>query len=315
MTSSAVLASIPSPSEGVWHLGPVPIRAYALSIITGILVAIWLGERRWVERGGRPGVVGDVAVWAVPFGIVGGRLYHVITSPDAFFGPGGDPMKALEIWRGGLGIWGAIALGGVGAWIGCRRNGVPLPAFGDAVAPGVVLAQAIGRLGNWFNQELFGRPTTLPWGLEIDPAHRPDGYEQFTTFHPAFLYELLWNVGVAALVIWADRRFRLGHGRAFALYVAAYTVGRAWIEALRIDDAERIGGLRLNQWTSAVVFLGAVTYLVVSARMRPGREDLAAADDAAAGDGAEGADGADGAADTSADDADGDGTRTDEVRA
>ena len=278
-TSTVVLAAIPSPSQGVWQLGPVPIRAYAFSIIAGILVAIWLGERRWVERGGRPGFVGDTAMWAVPFGIVGGRLYHVVTSPDEYFGPGGDPVQALRIWEGGLGIWGAVALGGVGAWISCRRNGVPLPVFADAVAPGVVLAQAIGRLGNWFNQELFGRPTTLPWGLEIDPARRPEGYEQFATFHPTFLYEMLWNVGVAALVIWADRRFRLGHGRAFALYVAAYTVGRAWIEALRIDEAEQIGGLRLNQWTSAVVFVGAVAFIVISARLRPGREQLVRSED------------------------------------
>jgi prolipoprotein diacylglyceryl transferase len=149
---------------------------------------------------------------------------------------------------------------------------VPLPAFGDALAPGLVLAQAIGRWGNWFNQELFGRPTDLPWGLRIDPENRPEGYEQFETFHPTFLYESLWNVGVAVLVVWADRRFRLGHGRAFALYVAAYCVGRAWIEALRIDDAQIILGLRLNEWTSLVVFLGAVVYFVVSARLRPGRE-------------------------------------------
>jgi prolipoprotein diacylglyceryl transferase len=214
-------------------------------------------------------------MWAVPIGIVGARIYHVVTSPDAYFGEGGDPWAALQIWRGGLGIWGGIAFGALGTWIGCRRQGISTAAFGDAVAPGVVLAQAIGRLGNWWNQELFGRPTTLPWALEIDERNRPDGFEQFATFHPAFLYELLWNVGVAVLVIWADRRFRLGHGRAFALYVAAYTVGRGWIEALRIDEAEQVFGLRLNQWTSLLVFLGAVTYLVVSARLRPGREDPA----------------------------------------
>ena len=208
----------------------------------------------------------------VPFGIIGGRIYHVITTPDAYFGAGGRPLHALYIWEGGLGIWGAIAFGGVGAWIGCRRRGIPLPAFADALAPGIALAQAVGRLGNYFNQELFGKPTDLPWAVTIDVAHRPEGYLDQATYHPTFLYELLWNVGVAALVIWADRRFRLGHGRAFALYVAAYTVGRGWIEALRIDPAHDFLGLRLNDWTSLLVFLGAVAYLVVSARLRPGRE-------------------------------------------
>ncbi|MCY7372383.1 MAG: prolipoprotein diacylglyceryl transferase [Spirochaetaceae bacterium] len=267
-----VLASFPSPSEGVWNLGPLPLRAYALFIIVGIGVAIWLGDRRWVARGGRPGDVMEIATWMVPFGIVGGRIYHVITSPQAYFGEGGDPVKALFIWEGGLGIWGAVLLGGVGAWIGCRRRGIPLPPYADALAPGVVLAQAIGRLGNYVNQELYGRATDLPWAVEIDRDHRPADLLEQATYHPVFLYELLWNVGVAALVIWADRRWRLGHGRAFALYVAAYTVGRAWIEALRIDPANELFGLRLNEWTSLLVFLGAVTYFLLSARLRPGRE-------------------------------------------
>ncbi len=264
--------SFPSPAEGVWHLGPVPLRAYALCIIAGIVVAVWLGERRWVARGGRAGDVTELATWMVPFGIVGGRIYHVVTSPEAYFADGGRPLHALFIWEGGLGIWGAVTLGGVGAWIGCRRRGIPLPPFADAIAPGIVLAQAVGRLGNYFNQELFGRPTDLPWAVAIDAVHRPAGYADQATYHPTFLYELLWNVGVAALVIWADRRFRLGHGRAFALYVAAYTVGRGWIEALRIDDAHHVLGLRLNDWVALLVFLGAVTYLVLSARRHPGRE-------------------------------------------
>ena len=266
------LASFPSPSDGVWNLGPVPVRAYALFIIAGIFLAIWLGERRWVTRGGHPGDVTEVATWMVPFGIVGGRIYHVVTSPQAYFGDGGEPVKALYIWQGGLGIWGAIAFGGVGAWIGCRRRGIPLPAFGDALAPGIVLAQALGRMGNYFNQELYGRVTDLPWAVEIDREHRPDATLELATYHPTFLYELFWDVGVAVLVIWADRRFRLGHGRAFALYVAAYTVGRGWIEGLRVDPANDVLGLRLNEWTSLVVFLGAVTYIVLSARLRPGRE-------------------------------------------
>jgi prolipoprotein diacylglyceryl transferase len=272
-----VLAVIPSPSQGTWYLGPLPLRAYALCIIAGIVAACWIAERRWVARGGRPGEVLDIAVWAVPFGILGGRLYHVLTTPQPYFGEGGDPLRAFAIWEGGLGIWGAIALGGVGAWIACRRRGIPLPAFGDAIAPALLVAQAIGRLGNWFNQELFGRPTTLPWALEIDPVHRPAGYQAFATFHPAFLYELLWNLAAAAVVVWADRRFRLSHGRAFALYVALYCAGRLWIELLRIDDANRILGVRLNVFTCIVVGLLAVAYLVWQ-RGRP-REVLDRADD------------------------------------
>jgi prolipoprotein diacylglyceryl transferase len=270
-----ILASIPSPSQGVWNLGPLPIRAYALCIIAGIVLAVWWGNRRYVERGGEPGVIMDIAIWAVPFGIVGGRLYHVITDNQLYFGPNGAGLgAALRIWDGGLGIWGAVALGAVGTWIGARRAGVLLPPVADAVAPGVAAAQALGRWGNYFNQELFGAPTNAPWGLEIDVAHRPAGYEQFTTFHPTFLYESLWMIGVALAVVWADRRFRLGHGRVFALYVFLYCTGRLWIESLRIDEAHHILGLRLNVWTSIVVGIGALIYLIVSARMRPGREEI-----------------------------------------
>jgi prolipoprotein diacylglyceryl transferase len=266
-------AYLPSPSQGVWHLGPFPIRAYALCIIAGILAAVWVGERRWVARGGQPGTVGDVAVWAVPFGLVGGRLYHVITDPELYFGAGKNPVDALYIWRGGLGIWGAIALGALGAYIGCRRRDIQFRAFADALAPGIVLAQAIGRWGNWFNQELYGKPTTLPWGLKIDPAHRGD-LQQYATFHPTFLYESLWDLGVAGLVIWADRRFRLGFGRAFALYVMAYTAGRGWIEYLRVDQANHIFGVRLNVWTSIILFVAAAAYFAVSAKRHPGRETV-----------------------------------------
>jgi prolipoprotein diacylglyceryl transferase len=273
---AAVVASIPSPSQGVWQLGPFPVRAYALCILIGIFVAIWVTDRRWVARGGQQGLTYDVAMWAVPFGIIGGRLYHVLTDWDTYFGPGGSGLSgAVAIWRGGLGIWGAVALGAVGAWIGCRRAGVPLPPWGDALAVGLPLAQAIGRFGNWFNQELFGRPTDLPWGLEIDPANRPAGYEQFATFHPTFLYEALWLVLVALVVAWADRRWQLGHGRAFALYVALYCLGRLGIETIRIDPATLVGGLRINVITAVVVGLGGVVYLVVSARQRPGREEPA----------------------------------------
>ncbi len=279
MTATALagvelLASIPSPSQGVWNLGPIPVRAYALCILAGIVVAILVGNRRWIARGGLAGDVADIAVWAVPFGIVGGRIYHVGTDWQLYFGPTGSGwVNALRIWDGGLGIWGAIALGGVGAWIGCRRRGIPLPPFADAIAPGIALAQALGRFGNWFNQELFGAPTDLPWGLEISPGNRPSGYEQFATFHPTFLYESIWCVAVAGIVIWADRRWRMGHGRVFALYVLLYSLGRGLIETLRIDDANRFFGVRLNVFTAIVIAVGALVYLVISARRRPGRED------------------------------------------
>ena len=269
---AAVPMAIPSPSQGVWHLGPVPLRAYALCILAGIAVAVWLTERRWQARGGLPGQVSDVALWAVPFGIVGGRLYHVVSSPDAYFGPGGDPVAALYVWRGGLGIWGAVALGAVGAWLGCRRAGMSFPAFADALAPGLLLAQAVGRLGNWFNQELFGSPTDLPWALAIDAAHRPAGFADVATYHPTFLYELLWNVAAALVLLWADRRWRLGHGQVFWAYVVLYTLGRVWIEALRIDPAELVLGLRLNVWTSVLVGLLGVVGFVVSRRRHRERE-------------------------------------------
>ena len=261
-----MITSIPSPAQGVWHLGPVPVRAYALCILVGIVIAVLIAERRWVRRGGQPGGVADLAGWAVPFGIVGARLYHVVSSPQAYFGAGGHPLDALKIWQGGLGIWGAVAGGALGAWIACRRRGWSFLMFADSAAPGVAVAQAVGRLGNWFNQELFGRPTTLPWGLEISPEHRPVGYAQFATYHPTFLYEALWCLLVAALVVVLDRRLTLDHGRSLALYVGAYTVGRAYFESLRIDPANRLLNLRLNEWTSLVVGLGALAGFLLASR-------------------------------------------------
>ncbi len=270
---------IPSPSQGVWHLGSVPIRAYALCIVAGIFAGYWLGRRRWVARGGDPDVIGDIVMWAVPFGLVGSRIYHVITDYELYFGSGRHPLDALKIWHGGLGIWGGVAFGALGAWLACRRHNVSFLATADVLAPGVVLAQAIGRWGNYFNQELFGRPSTSPWALKIDLAHRPEGFTQYATFHPTFLYECLWNLGVMALVLFADRRFKLGHGRAFALYVAGYTAGRAWIESMRIDTVNHVLGLRLNVWVSILVFVAAVAFFVISARRWPGREPIKAAEE------------------------------------
>jgi prolipoprotein diacylglyceryl transferase len=248
------LASIPSPSSGVLHLGPLPLRAYAGFILLGVLVAVWIGNRRWVARGGEPGTVADVAATCVPAGLVGARIYHVITSPDVYLK---DPVEALYIWHGGLGIWGGVLGGALGAWYVLRKRGIGFLAYADALAPALPVAQAIGRFGNYFNQELYGRATTLPWGLEIDADHGGPG-----TFHPTFLYEALWDLGVAGLVVWADRRWQLGKGRAFALYVAAYCVGRGWIEALRVDTANHLFGIRLNDYVSVVVFLAATGYLI-----------------------------------------------------
>ncbi|HEX5494500.1 MAG TPA: prolipoprotein diacylglyceryl transferase [Mycobacteriales bacterium] len=279
------LAYIPSPTRNVWYIGPVPLRAYAIAIIVGIVVAVWLADRRWVARGGRSGMVADIAVWAVIFGLVGGRLYHVLTDPELYFGTGRHPIDAFKVWQGGLGIWGAVALGAVGAWIGARRHGVRFSVFADAAAPGVALAQGIGRIGNWFNNELYGRATTKPWGLtvhDIDPSthHARELAGKPVVlghFQPTFLYELIWDVGVAGVVIWADRRFRLGRGRAFALYAMAYTAGRVWVEMLRVDPANHFLGLRLNVWTCAIVFLAALLFFLLRRGPREQGVELATA--------------------------------------
>jgi prolipoprotein diacylglyceryl transferase len=270
---------IPSPTRSVWHLGPVPVRAYALCIVAGIVLALWLTIRRWRDRGGAEEDVWDIGGWAIVFGIVGGRLYHVMTDPELYFDSGRHPLDALKVWDGGLGIWGAIALGGVGAWIGCRRKGVSLVVFADAAAPGIVLAQAVGRWGNWFNNELYGGPTSLPWGLQVHCMDIVSGHAVSQgvadggqvcqgsatvagLYQPTFLYESLWDILVAIVVIYADRRFRLGRGNAFAVYVMGYTLGRVWIEALRHDPAHHILGLRLNVWTSIIVFALSLTWFV-----------------------------------------------------
>jgi prolipoprotein diacylglyceryl transferase len=277
----------PSPPRGVWHLGPLPVRAYALFIIVGIIAALVIGDRRWEARGGRRGVIYDIALWAVPFGLLGGRLYHLATDWRTYWGPGGAGFwAAFRIWDGGLGIWGAVALGGVGAWIGCRRRGIPLPAFGDAIAPGIVLAQAIGRLGNYFNQELYGRETTVPWGLEIFYRRDPSGYvdphsldgvstgQLAYVVQPTFLYELIWNLLLFFALIYVDRRFKLGHGRLFALYVAGYCIGRFCVELLRNDSATHIAGIRINVFTATFVFIGAVVYVMLAPKGREAPESL-----------------------------------------
>ncbi|WP_311520594.1 prolipoprotein diacylglyceryl transferase [uncultured Corynebacterium sp.] len=262
------LANIPSPPQGVWHIGPVPIRAYAMCIIAGILVALWMTLRRYTARGGNPDVVWDAALVVIPAGIIGGRLYHVITDNDKYFCSTCDPLDALKITNGGLGIWGAVALGAVAVWLMFKVKGIPVGPFADAVAPGLILAQAIGRLGNWFNQELYGRETTVPWALDIyyrvnesgeyAPISGRSTGEVIASVHPTFLYELLWNVAVCVFLLWAHKAFKLGHGRVFALYVAGYTAGRFVVENMRADDATLIFGLRVNVIVSVVCFVVAL---------------------------------------------------------
>ncbi|ADX72831.1 prolipoprotein diacylglyceryl transferase [Pseudarthrobacter phenanthrenivorans] len=277
LVPALVPASIPSPDWSGFDIplpwGTLRIHAYALCILAGIVVGLWLTSVRWAKRGAPEGSVWDIVVWAIPFGIIGGRLYHVVSSPDAYFGPGfdgtGDLSLIPQIQRGGLGIWGAVVLGAVGAWIGCRRSGVKLSAFVDAAAPGLLLAQAVGRWGNYFNQELFGGPTTLPWGLQIDADNPnfPAGTPADTLFHPTFLYESLWNLAGVVLLLALDRKFNFRRSRLFWLYAMYYTLGRVWIEAMRIDDAEQISlfGIttRLNVWTSIFVFLAALTAFIL----------------------------------------------------
>ena len=254
--------SIPTPSISVLELGPFAVHAYALCIITGVAIAIWLGNKRFVAAfPDARGVVSDVAVVAVPAGVLGGRLYHVITTPESFFGANGNPGNILKIWQGGLGIWGAISLGGVGAFLAYlfltrTRNLPQFRYFADAIAPGILLAQAIGRWGNWFNAELFGRPTNLPWALEIPRWARPDGYGEYLTFHPTFLYESLWCLlGAFLLLRWGNT---LRGGQTFALYVALYCLGRLAFETIRIDQAHLIGGVRINVLVSIAVGLSAL---------------------------------------------------------
>lgn len=277
MVSPSLVMSIPSPPVSVWHIGPFPLRAYALAIVCGIICAWFILSRRYKAKGGDADVCIDIAVWAVIFGIIGARLYHVATDWQLYFGQGRNPIDAFKIWNGGLGIWGGVAAGALGAYIAACRNNLRLAPIADALVPGLLLAQAIGRFGNYFNQELYGKPTTLPWGLEIDKAHITGGYPVGTTFHPTFLYETLWCLLGIAVLLWLERRFRLVGGQLFATYLMWYTAGRFWIEALRIDTAHHILGLRLNMWTSIVIFIGACilfTYLRKRVQTNPHANDI-----------------------------------------
>lgn len=277
MVSPALIMSIPSPPVSVWHIGPFPLRAYALAIICGIILAWFILSRRYRAKGGDADVCIDIAVWAVVFGIIGARLYHVATDWQLYFAEGRNPVDAFKIWNGGLGIWGGVAAGALGAYIAARRNNLRLAPIADALVPGLLLAQAIGRFGNYFNQELYGKPTDLPWALEIDAAHITGGYPVGTTFHPTFLYETLWCLLGIAVLLWCEKRFSLIGGQLFAAYLAWYTAGRFWIESLRIDSAHHILGLRLNMWTSIIIFIGACilfVYLRKRAQADPHANDI-----------------------------------------
>ena len=268
---------IPSPTVSAFHLGPLTIHFYALCIMAGILVAVWLTSRRWHARGGQAGQVVDICLWAVPAGIIGGRIYHVITDPELYFQPGRNPWNAFAIWDGGLGIWGAVALGIVGAWVGCRRNNVSLVAFMDAAAPGLLFAQALGRWGNWFNNELYGDPTTLPWKLQVHQMDPATGSAVMDSsgipvvvgfFQPTFLYESIWCIAVGAILLFLDRRFVLGAGSVFALYIAGYTAGRFAFELMRSDYANLILGLRVNTWVAGLIFLAGTAAFAMRFRRR-----------------------------------------------
>ena len=269
---------IPSPTISAFELGPLTIRFYALAILSGIVIGTWLTARRLRIRGGTTSQTLDIVMWAVPFGIVGGRLYHVITDNQLYFGPGRDPWGALRIWEGGLGIWGAVALGLVGAAIGARRAGVPFAAFVDAAAPGLLIAQGLGRWGNWFNNELYGGPTDLPWKLQIYDMNQATGQavlsadgtpEVLGYFQPTFLYESLWCLAAASLLMFLDRKYSLGAGSVFALYIVFYTTGRFAFELMRSDPANLILGLRVNTWVSGLLFLaGLALFQILRSRPR-----------------------------------------------
>ena len=270
------LAYIPSPTISQFSIGPVTIHIYALCILMGIVLAVWITTTRWKKLGGNFDQVLDITLVSVPAGIIGARLYHIITTPERFFGPDGDWAEMFRIWNGGLGIWGGVLFGALAAWAWCRHKHYPMALLADAIAPGLLGAQAVGRLGNWFNQELYGAPTTLPWGLKLNMEGTAIGHSEQcydgatcpsgTLFHPTFLYEMIWNLIGAAIIVYIGSKAmkKLKAGSLFAVYIMWYTLGRTWIESLRIDYAHEFLGVRINVWVSMAVFvLGAVSFIVV----------------------------------------------------
>jgi prolipoprotein diacylglyceryl transferase len=254
-------------------LGPLQIRFYALCLIAGIAAAWWLAGRRWVARGGKREVFETIVFFAIPFGIVGARIYHVLTHLGDYFAPGIDPLSVFYIWEGGIAIFGSIAGGALGAFIGCRVTKARFSSFGDALMPGMALGQAIGRFGNWFNQELYGQPTDLPWGLEIAAKYRVAGYQEYETFHPTFAYESIWNLAVMGALLWADKRFTLGRGKVLSLYISLYGFGRIFTEGLRLDYSyDTFGPIRFNQAVAMLICVAGIAMFGWLVKFRPGRE-------------------------------------------
>lgn len=274
-------ASIPSPDVSSIDLSlfgfELQLRLYALFILAGIAIAAWWTAVRLKKRGADPEVIFDFVLWAVPLGIIGARLYHVVTHPNDYFYEGADPWEIIRIWNGGNAIFGALLGGAVGVWIASRATGVRFLTFADALVPGILAAQALGRLGNYFNQELFGSPTTLPWGLEIDPSNPafPSGLPADTLFHPTFAYEMLWNLAGIGLILWLERRYRLQWGRVFALYLVWYGLGRSFLEAMRLDPSELILGVRTNIWAAWIALGVGVVMFAIQGRRHPGSEPSA----------------------------------------
>jgi prolipoprotein diacylglyceryl transferase len=274
---NTLILSIPSPEVSFIDLGPIRIHFYALFILTGVVLALLLTESRLKARGVEGGVALDVSLWAIPFGIVGARFYHVITHPNDYFFEGADLLAVFRIWEGGIAIFGALLFGSLGAYIGAKQSGIKFISYLDAVAPGILLAQAVGRWGNYFNSELFGQPTDLPWGLEIssnNPAY-PAGLPEGVLFHPTFLYESIWSLIGVAILLLADKRFSLRWGKMFGLYLIYYSVGRVWVEAIRIDPSEIVLGLRINIWSAILGISVGLAVILIQSRRHTGSENSA----------------------------------------
>ena len=269
-----LITSIPSPSIQYFELGPLRVHIYALCILAGIALAAWITDARLTKRGAERGVVLDIILWAVPLGIIGARFYHVFTHPADYFYVGADPMKVFYIWEGGNAIFGSLLGGAVGAWIGCKQTGIRFWSFADALAPAMLIAQATGRLGNYFNHELFGQPTTLPWGLEIESTNPafPVGLPEGTLFHPMFLYEILWNLFGAFVILALERKFYLRWGKAFGVYLIWYGIGRSFFETYRLDSSETFFSIRTNVWAALLAVLVGVLIILIQNRRHSGKE-------------------------------------------
>ena len=269
-----LITSIPSPSIQYFDLGPLRIHIYALCILLGIALATWITDARLSKRGAERGVVLDIILWAVPLGIIGARFYHVFTHPTDYFYEGADLMKVFYIWEGGNAIFGSLLGGAVGAWIGCKQTGIRFWSFADALAPAMLIAQATGRLGNYFNHELFGQPTTLPWGLEIESTNPafPAGLPEGTLFHPMFLYEILWNLLGAFVIIVLERKLYLRWGKAFGVYLIWYGIGRSIFETYRLDSSETFLSIRTNVWAALLAIVVGVLIILIQNRRHPGKE-------------------------------------------